>query len=98
MPPRVSGSFLGSSMSHRLLHYWAITALTALIYWPSLHAPFFHDDVPSLVDNPAIRGVWPPSRLMCLEGPRGITLAGRPLLALSFAANYAAGGTEPLGC
>lgn len=65
----------------------------AAAYLNSLAAPFVLDDVPSIVDNPTIRRLWPPT--VPLSPPRGsgLTVAGRPLLNLSFALNYALSGT-----
>jgi protein O-mannosyl-transferase len=62
-----------------------------LIYWNSLSAPFTFDDGPSIVDNTQIRQLWPLSQ--ALSPPReGQPVAGRPLVNLSFAINYATGG------
>lgn len=58
-------------------------------YGNSFHGPFIFDDVPSITDNPTIRSLgsaWQPPT------DAGITAAGRPLLNVSFALNYALSG------
>jgi tetratricopeptide (TPR) repeat protein len=63
------------------------------VYWNSLGAPFHFDDEPAIVYNPTIRSwaeAWhPPST--------GAGATGRPVVNLTFAANYALGGLEPRG-
>jgi len=72
-----------------------LTAAVALAYANSLSGPFITDDVDTIVDNPAIRD-WTHLRAV-LVPERESTLAGRPLVSLSFAANYAFGGQDVLG-
>ena len=48
------------------------------------------------MENPTIRQLWPPGPVLFPTLP-GSTVEGRPLLNLSFALNYAAGGLDPLG-
>jgi tetratricopeptide (TPR) repeat protein len=59
------------------------------VYANSLHGPFILDDLSSIVENPTIRHL--PGSGQKPFGVRGETVAGRPLLNLSFAANYALG-------
>jgi tetratricopeptide (TPR) repeat protein len=56
-------------------------------YAHTLAAPFVFDDLPTIVDNPTIRHV-----AAALLPGRGMTASGRPILNLSLALNYAAGG------
>jgi Flp pilus assembly protein TadD len=59
-------------------------------YANSLSGPMVFDDVSAILLNPQIRHLWPP--LDALAPPRYTVLASRPLVNLSFAINYAAGG------
>lgn len=57
--------------------------------------PFLFDDPHSIEANESIRHLWPPAYWM---GAREeTTAAGRPLVNLSLALNYAAGALEPAG-
>ena len=66
-----------------------------LIYSNSLSSPFLFDDQNSIIGNPQIRQLWPLS--IPLSPPRDTPVAGRPLVNLSFAINYAVGGLDPWG-
>lgn len=63
-------------------------------YHNSFSGPFIFDDVHAIVENPTIRELrtapFPPAG-------SGLTVSGRPLLNLSFAINYALGGTSVRG-
>jgi tetratricopeptide (TPR) repeat protein len=82
---------------------WAVPLGAAVIagaalaaYGNSLGGAFVLDDVRSIVENPTIRQLWPLS--IPLHPPQGdLTVNGRPLLNLSFAANYALGGLDVRG-
>jgi Flp pilus assembly protein TadD len=67
----------------------------ALVYANSLSGPFIYDDLTSIEQNPSIRGLWPLSGV--LSPPDDTPVAGRPLLNLSFAINYAIGGLDVTG-
>ena len=45
------------------------------------------DDEPAIVENPNIRRLWPLTS--AITAPKGTTLAGRPVVSLTFALNYA---------
>jgi protein O-mannosyl-transferase len=62
-------------------------------YHNSFSGPFLFDDVPAIPGNPTI------TRLATALAPPsgGLTVSGRPILNLSFAINYALGGTDVLG-
>jgi tetratricopeptide (TPR) repeat protein len=79
---------------------WALGGLlviaTFAAYWNSLNTPFFFDDRPAILRNETIRQLWP------LSGPLnpphdGSGVSGRPLVNLSLALNYAAGGLSVRG-
>src|SRR6188768_150583 len=76
----------------------AILAVLALAaYHNSFTAPFVFDDAPAITANPSLR---PPASLARVLWPQvdgGATVAGRPLLNLSFALNYWAGGLDVRG-
>lgn len=60
-----------------------------LTYWNSLSGPFLFDDQRSIVENAQIRVLWPIAHV--LRPPLETPVAGRPLVNLSFAINYASG-------
>jgi protein O-mannosyl-transferase len=66
-----------------------------LVYLNSVSAPFIFDDQTAILNNPQIRQLWP---LSIPLSPRPDTpVAGRPLVNLTFAINYAIGGLEVSG-
>ena len=67
----------------------------ALAYANSLSGPFIIDDAVTVVDNTHIRQLWPLSQALVNE--RESPVAGRPLVNLSFAINYALGGLDVSG-
>jgi tetratricopeptide (TPR) repeat protein len=60
-----------------------------------LGAPFVFDDQWAIVDNASIRHVWPPSAMFA--APLQSAVAGRPVVNVSLAVNYALGGLDPWG-
>jgi tetratricopeptide (TPR) repeat protein len=66
-----------------------------MAYANSLAGPFLFDDRVTLVDNTQIRQLWPLSQ--ALFASRETPTAGRPLVNLSFAMNYAMGGLQVRG-
>ncbi len=70
-----------------------IAAAGLLTYANALGHPFVFDDAGSVVDNPTIRAIG--SSL--LGGPAQTATAGRPLVNITLALNYAAGGLSPWG-
>jgi Flp pilus assembly protein TadD len=76
---------------------WGFGFLLALagfaVYFNSLSAPFTFDDDHAIVINEQIRHLS--TSLSPTE--QGSPLAGRPLVSLTFAANYAIGGLDPRG-
>jgi tetratricopeptide (TPR) repeat protein len=74
----------------------AVIALAAfVVYAASIHAPFVFDDVGTIVNNVSIRDLGRLAEV--LAPPSGTAVSGRPLVNLSFALNYAAGGLSPVG-
>jgi tetratricopeptide (TPR) repeat protein len=72
-----------------------IIAAGASTYWNSLSGPFIWDDQTSIVTNQTIQRLWPlPGPL---APPRETPVAGRPIVNLSFAINYAFGGLTETG-
>ncbi|MCX6954267.1 MAG: hypothetical protein NTV51_19115 [Verrucomicrobia bacterium] len=72
---------------------WVLAGLAAAAvaaYWNSFSVPLFFDDTASIVKNESIRQLWPIGPVW--SPPAAAGTAGRPLLNLSFALNYAAGG------
>jgi tetratricopeptide (TPR) repeat protein len=79
--------------SQRAAIWWrAILIVIAglLAYANSLSGPFVFDDQYSIVTNPAIREWWNLERIFAQQTQT--PLAGRPLVGLSFALNFAMGG------
>lgn len=72
----------------------AVLALAGLLcYGGTFDAPFIYDDYNAIVDNPHVRSLWPPTA--ALSAPDESTVAGRPVVALSLAVNYAISGLQP---
>ncbi len=96
-PPRRSAQSPPSTSAPAAPSAWwpfaAIGAAGLLTYANALGHPFVFDDAGTVVDNPTIRAIG--SSL--LGGPAQIATAGRPLVNLTLALNYAAGGLSPWG-
>ncbi|HEX7498792.1 MAG TPA: tetratricopeptide repeat protein [Polyangia bacterium] len=73
---------------------WAAAGLLVVAvggaYANSFHGPFVLDDTPSIVENQSIRHLG--SAQVLAAPPDAITTAGRPVVNLSLAVNYAIGG------
>jgi protein O-mannosyl-transferase len=63
------------------------------VYSNTFTAPFILDDINAITDNPHIRSIFPLGRSM--SAPDQSTVAGRPVVALSLAFNYAVSGLNP---
>jgi protein O-mannosyl-transferase len=70
----------------------ALVLCGALVYANSLSGPFVRDDAAAIVENPTILSLWPVTGP--LDPPRETPVAGRPLVNLTFALNFAAGGFD----
>jgi protein O-mannosyl-transferase len=72
-----------------------IVAVGVLVFGNSLWGQFIYDDEAAITGNGSIRQLWPPWG--ALNSPRDSPLAGRPIVSLSFAVNYALGGLDVRG-
>ena len=77
-----------------LLAALLIAAATLGVYANTLPVPFLFDDIPSIIDNPSIRKLWPLWPALAPPSDWGVTVSGRPVLNLSLALNYAISGRE----
>ena len=71
----------------------ALVLAGSLAYVNAVRRPFMFDDISAIVDNDQIRQLDPAVFLPQRERP----VAGRPLVNLSFAINYALGGLDVAG-
>lgn len=67
------------------------------VYANSLAGPFVFDDPLAIVENPTIRKLWPLRDVLMPPRGEGLSVEGRPILNLTLALNYAAGGTAVRG-
>jgi Flp pilus assembly protein TadD len=72
-----------------------VTGAGVATFWNSLSAPFIWDDQIAIVTNRTIQRIWP--LWETLVPPHETPVAGRPLVNLSFAVNYAIGGLSETG-
>ena len=89
--PRASDSIPGAPGWRAAL----IALAVVLAYANSLQGPFVLDDQAAIAQNLQIRALWPPGDVF-LPDPES-PVAGRPLVNLSLAINYAAGGLDVRG-
>jgi tetratricopeptide (TPR) repeat protein len=85
-----------SRPSTTLLAAGLIVLAAILVYGNSLDAPFVFDDAPAIIENPSILRLSALGAVLSPPTTAG-SAAGRPLVNLSLALNYAAGGLEPRG-
>ena len=71
-----------------------LVAGTITVYWRTFAVPLLFDDQLSITRNLSIRSLWP--IWPALTPPNDAGAGGRPLLNLSYALNYAFGGTGGL--
>lgn len=83
-------------VSARTFFCLLLVAVGSGIYSNSLEGPFFYDDIASIVENKALRQLWPPLWLTNIGSPEK-GLDGRPVVGFSFAINYAIGGLNVRG-
>jgi tetratricopeptide (TPR) repeat protein len=96
MPAMDLGRAAPTRRSFVLLAGAIIVVAVLAAYRNSLGGALVFDDFLSIRDNPSIRHLWPLSS--ALSPPAGArTVSGRPILNLSFALNYALGGTDVRG-
>lgn len=73
-----------------------LVAVGAGTYSNSLEGPFFYDDTLSIVENDAVKKLWPPLWLTATMAPRK-GLDGRPVVSFSLALNHAIDGLNVRG-
>jgi protein O-mannosyl-transferase len=99
MPPRADRRPSKPVTVPRASRHWVVVAAMCVAgiaaYGNSLSAPFVLDDQVSIVENLHIRQLWPPGSALTAE--QDSPLAGRPIVSLSLALNYAVGGSDPRG-
>lgn len=88
-PPQPAAPIAATSA---LWHGILVAAAAVLVYANSLSGPFILDDDAAITANPAIR-----SFRSVLNDQRDTPIAGRPVVGLSLAANYALGGLSVRG-
>jgi protein O-mannosyl-transferase len=74
----------------------AIVAIGIATFWNSQSGTFLLDDFASIHENTSVRSLWPLTDALSPPN-RGESVAGRPLVNLSVALNYAAGGLDVRG-
>jgi tetratricopeptide (TPR) repeat protein len=74
-----------------------IVAAVLAVYANTLRAPFVFDDRPAIVENPTIRDLGNLGAVLSPPAEVGSSANSRPLVNLSLALNYAAGGLDPTG-
>ena len=83
-----------ASVRRRGWHPAIILLAGLLTYSNSLSGPFVFDDRGTVLDNPTIERFWDPA---VLAAPQETPAAGRPIVNISFALNYALGGRAVRG-
>lgn len=73
----------------------ALVALALFAYGNGFDGAFLFDDHIDITGNPAIRSLWPPTRVVLDQGQSGVS--GRPLVALSYALNWRASPPDAQG-
>ena len=88
-----------SSRSQRVRRIWlcgAILGIASLLaYSTSFAGVFVGDDIEAIVTNAHVTSLSPLSS--ALDAPPNTTAAGRPVVSVSLALNYAYGGLDPRG-
>ena len=78
-----------------LVPYALLSVGVIAIYGRTFAVPLLFDDASSIANNQTIRQLWPIGP--ALSPPADAGVGGRPLLNLSYALNYAAGGPSVFG-
>lgn len=79
----------------QLFVVFLLLMVVLLTHGQSLRGEFLLDDTVSILENPSIRSLT--SLGTVIRGDKFTTVAGRPVLNLSLALNYAFGGVRPSG-
>lgn len=72
--------------------WWLLVLLGVVVYANSFRGPFIFDDDHGITDNPSLRQL-----ATALTPPPNSGMAGRPVVNLTLALNYAAGGLDVRG-
>ena len=72
-----------------------IVVATLLVYSNTLRSPFVFDDEPAILQNSTIRQLWPLTSALQPDNESGSGVAGRPVVNLSLAVDYAISGLDP---
>lgn len=88
-----------SPTERRKVFLAALGLVVALLaaYANSFRGPFVFDDVEAIVENETIRSLAAPGAVLSPPFAEGQTVGGRPLVNVTLALNYAAGGLDPFG-
>ena len=81
----------------RLLYPPLIVAAVCAAWWSCYRGPFIYDDVPSIVENRALRSIRGSWRAAFPANQEDYTLAGRPVAAVTLAMSYAVSRDEIRG-
>lgn len=84
-----------AQLSRLLILAGILMAAVIAVYWKTLTNPFLFDDELSIVSNGTIRELWRLNAV--LSPPVGTPVAGRPVVNLTFALNYAVGALDVRG-
>ena len=82
-------------MRLRVVLNGVLALVGSLVYFNSLGKPFMFDDMSAVVNNERIRRLSDASKVLSPERERPV--AGRPLVNLSLAVNYAIGKLDVVG-
>jgi Tfp pilus assembly protein PilF len=74
---------------------WLLGLIGIVAYFNALSAPLIFDDVATVETNVYVHSLWPPRWFLCSPGES--PLSSRPVVALTFALNYAMAGLDPVG-
>lgn len=87
---------MSSGAARSLQRAWPAGLLVlaaALLYAFTLDYPFIFDDYTSVLQNPRVQTLWPPTEPLTVDPDT--TVSSRPLIQLSLALNYAISRLEP---
>jgi hypothetical protein len=76
----------------------AVVAAGLLAYHNSFTGSYLKDDFQTILDNTTTRHLWPIWAVLAPFHGSGATVAGRPLINLSLAVNYAVSGYNVWSC
>lgn len=96
-PTRVAPGSTATLRAPWLLALLALAAAIVAAYRNGLGAPFIFDDTSAIVENPTIWNLRDLKTILSPPSDSGVTVNGRPLVNLSLALNYAAGGISVRG-